>query len=63
MSLRIKEEHIDKTIKNPFMSGHICLRFVEPALYKYISDAGYSDLFEEIPTIKTKDTKNDLPKK
>jgi hypothetical protein len=64
MKIKIKEEHLDKTIFCPFTKKNVLVRFIDSSMYGLYSNKGYSNLFEEdIPkkTIKEIKPTNDLP--
>jgi hypothetical protein len=47
MSMKIKEEHLDKNISCPFTGKHLWVRELEPSVYSHYSSKGYEWLFEE----------------
>lgn len=64
MKLKIKEEHLDKTIFCPFTKKNVLIRFIDSSMYSLYSNKGYSNLFEEdIPKKVIKQIKptDDLP--
>jgi len=64
MKLKIKEEHLDKTIFCPFTKKNVLLRFIDSSMYNLYSTKGYSNLFEiDLPKKVIKEIKptNDLP--
>ena len=47
MSMKIKEEHLDKNISCPFTGKHLWVRELEPSVYSHYANKGYEWLFEE----------------
>ena len=47
MSMKIKEEHLDKNISCPFTGKHLWVRELEPSVYSHYYSKGYEWLFEE----------------
>jgi hypothetical protein len=64
MKLKIKEEHLDKTIFCPFTKKNVLVRFIDASMYNLYSTKGYSNLFElDVPKKVIKEIKptNDIP--
>lgn len=64
MKLKIKDEYLDGGLYCPLRKVEVSIRFIEPEMYQYYFDRGYSHIFDvevETPVIQKTSSKTIKP--